>query len=202
MAKPRQRRQRVGTIAQRHARGKAHKKFRRGKFSALIEKDLHQIVDAGYRVPPCCQARSCSQHICELVGPVRRWRAVVRGSWDFARDDRRRFAPQRRDPNAAMFQRRRSRIETRHRIEKMFDANIGGAIGQGDIVSVIAAGQHRFIDQDGTRAVAAPIAALELRAIRRTPKARPARRPSSATFEDRDPRPCKPLRRLPSTMPP
>jgi hypothetical protein len=146
-------------VAQGHTRGKAGKKFGRRKFRALVEKDLHQIVSAAAafrRAATVEAALSTSASSSDRCGDGEPLLAAVGISLAMIAA----VSPRNAATRTPRFQCHRGRLDMRHRVEKMFDADIGRAISQGDIASIIAAGEHRFINQDGTGAVAAAIAAL------------------------------------------
>ena len=135
------------------AREVAHDQLGAGQIATDVAQDLHDVVDAR-RAPRMRSAGSGkAQHVLELGRPPGSNVAISVRCRQLAGDGDGAVAAKRCDTHPADFQRGGGRLDARHGEHEMLEPHLGRAVGQGDIVGMVGAGEQRLVDPDGAGTV-------------------------------------------------
>ena len=127
----------------------ARQKSNTGNVGGHVEKGIPQVVDIGGCIAAVSNCRGCAQGLLEIIGPA----GVPLGGGmterNFTGDDGRALPAKPGNADTAGFKRTVRAIDARHGVKEMFEPYLACAVGHGDIESVIGAGQHNVINENG-----------------------------------------------------
>jgi hypothetical protein len=123
----------------------------------VIEENLQHVVDVGRRFSPCRNTGSKAQEIFKLIGATWRNGTISADCRNITCHDSGGIPAQRRHTDASRFEYRDRAFDPRHRVEEMFDANLGGPMRYSNVISLVATGKHRLFDQNWSGSIAAAL---------------------------------------------